>query len=83
MPATESPLPEGAPARVLELSAGKLRLSLRLDLGAAIAGFWRDALPVLVTNRCSQSSRSAMSTMRSTWPTPPHTAFERWLRARP
>ena len=49
MPATESPLPEGAPARVLELSAGKLRLSLRLDLGAAIAGFWRDALPVLVS----------------------------------
>lgn len=49
MHATEPPLPQGAPAPVLALSAGSLRLSLRLDLGAAIAGFWCGALPVLVS----------------------------------
>jgi aldose 1-epimerase len=31
----------------LELQAGALRLSLRPDLGACIAGLWRDGLPVL------------------------------------
>lgn len=31
----------------LELSAGPLRLALRPDLGAAIAGLWRGELPVL------------------------------------
>jgi aldose 1-epimerase len=35
------------PPPVLELSAGRLRLALRPDLGAAIAGLWRDDLPVL------------------------------------
>ncbi len=34
-------------ATVLELSAGPLRLALRPDLGASIAGLWRDGLPVL------------------------------------
>ena len=32
---------------VLELNAGPLRLALRPDLGAAIAGLWRGGLPVL------------------------------------
>lgn len=36
------PLPAG-----LELNAGPLRLALRPDLGAAIAGLWRSGLPVL------------------------------------
>ena len=31
----------------LELQAGELRLALRTDLGSAIAGLWRGALPVL------------------------------------
>ena len=35
-----------APA-VLELRAGALRLALRLDLGAAVAGLWRAGEPVL------------------------------------
>jgi aldose 1-epimerase len=34
-------------ATVLELAAGPLRLALRPDLGAAIAGLWRGDLPVL------------------------------------
>ena len=34
-------------ATVLELSAGRLRLALRPDLGAAIAGLWWGDLPVL------------------------------------
>ena len=36
-----------APAPALELRAGALRLALRPDLGAAIAGLWCGALPVL------------------------------------
>lgn len=32
---------------VIELNAGELRLALRPDLGACIAGFWRAGVPVL------------------------------------
>ncbi len=35
------------PTPALELIAGALRLALRPDLGAAIAGFWHDTTPVL------------------------------------
>ena len=34
-------------ATVIELAAGPLRLALRPDLGASIAGLWREGLPVL------------------------------------
>ena len=39
--------PASPTTTVLELSAGHLRLALRPDLGAAIAGLWWDDLPVL------------------------------------
>lgn len=46
---------------ILELKAGELRLALRADLGAAIAGLWHGALPILRSTEPAalQTSRKA------------------------
>lgn len=40
-------MPSAAPASLLELAAGELRLALRPDLGGSVAGLWHGGQPVL------------------------------------
>lgn len=53
----------------LELTAGALRLALRPDLGGAIAGLWRDTLPVL---RSSEPDALASSRLAGCYPLVPY-----------
>ena len=45
----------------LELAAGELRLALRPDLGASIAGLWLGTLPVLRSTEPQELQSSRLS----------------------
>lgn len=58
-----------APAQVVELHAGALRLALRPDLGGCVAGLWREALPVL---RSTEPAALASSRLAACYPLVPY-----------
>jgi len=77
------------PFPAIELNAGELRLALRPDLGASIAGFWRAGLPVL---RSSEPAALERARLAGCYPLAPYSnrighARFRWagqeLRTRP
>lgn len=54
---------------ILELSAGELRLAVRADLGASIAGLWHAGLPVL---RSTEPEALASSRLSACYPLAPY-----------
>ena len=56
-----TPTPFTAAATIVELRAGDLRLALRPDLGASIAGLWRGELPVLRSTEPAELTGSRLS----------------------
>jgi aldose 1-epimerase len=68
-PQGETTIAAAASPTVLDLRAGPLRLSLRPDLGGAIAGLWLNDLPVL---RSTEGAALATSRLGGCYPLAPY-----------